>query len=72
MEITTSVEEALELINAHPGGPESFQLCQSDSLLDPVGINMAIITDRILGRGWQPAGFAQKDGCRIFSYQELD
>lgn len=31
---------------------------------------MAIITDKVLARGWEPGGFIQKDGYRIYLYKE--
>jgi hypothetical protein len=31
-------------------------------LLDPMGMNMALITDRILAKGFMPNGFIQKVG----------
>jgi hypothetical protein len=30
---------------------------------------MAIITDRVLQRGWEPNGFVQKNGYRIYLYK---
>ena len=46
----TTVEEARRLIDSFRGEPEDFELAISNELLDPVGINMAIITDAILAR----------------------
>jgi hypothetical protein len=43
-----------------------------DALNDAVGINMAIITDRVLARGWQPNGFVQANGYRIYQYEPLE
>ena len=43
-----------------------------DALNDQVGINMAIITDRVLARGWQPNGFVQANGYRIYRYELLE
>lgn len=67
----TSVKEALGLIDSFVGKPEDFQLAVSEPLLDPVGINMAIIGDRILARGWQPDGYVQGPGYRLYRYREL-
>lgn len=66
-----SVEEGVNLVNSFKGTAEEFVLAISDSLWDPVGLNMAIITDRILARGWQPAGFTQAKGYKIYRYEEL-
>jgi hypothetical protein len=67
--LVTSVEEALGLVDAFEGEPETFELAFPDSLNDLTGINMAIIGDRILGRGWWPNGFVQKPGFRIYLYK---
>jgi hypothetical protein len=44
----------------------------SDSMHDPVGMTMAIIGDVILKAGYLPAGFEQKDGYRIYTYQKME
>jgi len=49
---------------------EEFQLPISDELQDPIGMNMAIITDIVLKRGWMPDGFFQKEGYRIYKYTQ--
>ena len=66
-----SIDEGVRLVDSFQGKPQDFQLAVPDSLLDPVGINMAIITDRVLARGWQPDGFTQAQGFRVFRYKEL-
>ena len=66
-----SVEEALKLIDAFSGNPEAFELAVPETLLDAIGINMSIITDRILQRGWQPDGFTQGSGFRRYRYKNL-
>ena len=66
-----SVKEGIALIDGFVGTPQKFQLAVPDSLLDPVGINMAIVTDRVLARGWEPAGFTQGNGFRVYRYKEL-
>ena len=67
-----SVQEALTLVDSFRGNPEDFELAVPDTLNDVVGINMALITDRILRRGWQPDGFTQKSGYRLYQYKKLD
>ena len=67
----TSVNEALKLVNSFVGKPEDFQLPIPETLLDAVGINMAVITDRVLRRGWQPDGFTQGPGYRLYRYKAL-
>lgn len=69
MESLTDIDEALKLVNRYQGPPEHFQLPISDSMNDSLGLNMAIITDAILKRGWWPNGFIQKDGFRVYLYE---
>jgi hypothetical protein len=64
-----NVADAEKRIHAHAGAPEEFTLPISNGLLDPVGINMAIITDWILARGWEPDGFVQHEEYRLFRYR---
>jgi hypothetical protein len=70
MKLVASVQEAKRLVDGFEGSPSEFQLLIPDELNDPVGINMAIIGDRILARGWEPDGFVQEDGYRIYKYKE--
>ena len=62
MEPINRIEEAKLYIESFEGEPEEFQLPISDELQDPIGMNMAIITDIVLKRGWMPNGFLQKEG----------
>lgn len=66
-----SVEEGMHLVDAFGGRPEDFQLVVPAALLDPIGINMAKITDRVLARGWEPDGFVQQAESRVFRYKVL-
>ena len=66
-----SVQDALKLLDSFRGDPRDFELAVSDSLLDGIGINMAIITDRVLQRGWEPDGFEQQLGYRLYRYKKL-
>ena len=70
MEPINTIEEATQCIESFEGGPKEFKLPISDQLQDPVGINMAIITDSILKKGWMPDGFQQKEGYRIYQYKD--
>jgi hypothetical protein len=72
MNLVTSAEEAVLLVDAFVGAPSEFLLLVPDALHDPIGINMAVITDRILARGWQPNGFEQASGYRIYRYASLE
>jgi hypothetical protein len=69
MRPVADIDDAIALIVAHEGSAEEFALPISDNLLDPAGVNMAVITDRILERGWEPDGFLQKDGYRLYRYK---
>ena len=71
MKPITSVEEGVRLIESFHGSPQEFQLAVPDTMLDSVGINMAIITDRVLKRGWEPDGFTQASGYRLYRYKAL-
>jgi hypothetical protein len=66
-----TVAEALRFIDDFEGPPVTFLLAVHESLLDPVGVNMALITDRALARGWEPNGFTQHNDYRVFRYKEL-
>ncbi|BBB60163.1 hypothetical protein UNDKW_1890 [Undibacterium sp. KW1] len=66
-----TVDEALALVAAFDGFPKDFTLAVHQSLLDPIGINMALITDRILARGWLPDGFEQRADHRLYRYREF-
>jgi len=68
----TTIEEANRIIAEYQGAASDFRLPIADSLLDPVGINMAIITDTILAKGFEPDGFEQKDGYRLYKYKDLE
>ena len=72
MEPINTVEEAKQCIESFEGRPEDFKLPISDQLQDPSGINMAIITDSILKKGWMPDGFEQKAGYRIYHYMNRE
>ena len=72
MRTVTSIQEAIHLVDTFEGEPTEFQLVIPDALNDPIGLNMAIITDRVLARDWQPDGFKQEDGYRVYRYTSLD
>ena len=66
-----SIEQARVLIESFSGGAEDFTLVISDELQDAIGLNMAIITDYILKKGWEPDGFSRHDGYRVYRYKTL-
>ena len=59
-------------IKSFAGAPENFVLPIADEMLDPIGVNMAIITDCVLARGWKPNGFQQREGFRVYRYKLLE
>ncbi len=67
----TNIQEAIEHVANFRGQPEELGLPISDLLQDPIGMNMALITDKILGKGWEPDGYEQKDGYRIYRYKPM-
>lgn len=68
----TTIEEATRIIEEYQGAASDFLLPIADSLQDPVGMNMAIITDAILARDFMPDGFEQKDSYRLYKYKDLE
>ncbi len=67
MTILKTREEAIIFVDKY-FSDESETLIIADELLDPMGMNMAIIADGILKKGYMPNGFEQKDGYRIYKY----
>ncbi len=68
----TTIDEAVEYIATFSGRPEEVELPISDLLQDPIGMYMAIITDKALSRGWEPMGYEQKNGYRVYRYKEME
>jgi len=66
------VQAACDAIDAFVGDPVDFELAIADELLDPIGVHMAIITDRILDKGWEPDDFKQYPGFRIYRYKHME
>jgi hypothetical protein len=69
MEAFTKLEDAQNYVT------ESFDekeetLMISDELNDAMGMNMAIIVDGILKKGYVPNGFEQKENYRVYKYQK--
>ena len=71
--IFKSAEEAADHVNATSISGDRFELAISnDSTFagqpDTMGAGMAIVVDGILGQGYVPDGFEQRDGYRLYSY----
>jgi hypothetical protein len=67
-----SVEEALKAIRRFSGSPDEFKLAVAKTFLDPMGVNMAVVTDAILARGWMPDGFEDKGDHRLYRYKAIE
>lgn len=63
--------EAARYLERFEGQASDLKLAISDSLLDPLGINMAVITDVVLEKGWEPNGYEQQDGYRVYRYKDI-
>ena len=70
MKPITDIEEAVRLVDTYDGTPESFRLPIHDLLQDPIGLNMALVLDHVLARGWFPDGYEQESGYRIYKYKQ--
>ena len=66
-EIYTDLEKAREYV-ASSFTEKVETLSISDELNDVMGLNMAIIADGILKKGYIPYGFEQHKGYRIYRY----
>lgn len=66
------VDSARLAVEEYSEAPEDFRLPISSEILDPMGITMAIILDAIIAKGWDPDGFEQCDGYRIYKYKAAD
>ncbi len=68
----TTLDEAITIVENYEGPAEDLELAIADTLLDPVGMNMAIITDKILAKGFEPNGYEQNEGFRVYKYKGLE
>jgi hypothetical protein len=66
----TDVQAALIFVRAFHGSARDLRLPIDDSLQDPIGINMALILNYLLTREWEPDGYEQMNGYRIYRYKE--
>ena len=66
----TDVQAALEFVASYRGSACDLRLPIDDSMRDPIGMNMALILDHLLGREWEPDGYEQMDGYRVYKYKE--
>jgi hypothetical protein len=77
MRIFQSAEAAREFVaGAKIEGP-SFELAIAEGFTfagapDDVGMGMAVVVDAILAQGYQPDGFDQRQGFKLYRYVPLD
>ena len=65
----TSAEDGMQQVDDFEGEAGDFELVVPHVLLDPLGLTMALITDRVLARDWEPDGFLDEGEYRIFRYK---
>lgn len=75
--IIQSAEEGLAYLETNEPSGEFFQLAISDSFTfagqpDTMGAGMAVMLDKILSFGFEPDGFDQKDGYKLYKYKEME
>ena len=62
------LDEALRVVEGYDGEPAQFQLLLAEDLHDDMGLNLAIITDSALAKGWTPSNVHQEQGYRVYTY----
>lgn len=68
MDIHTTIASALAEIESFDGAPQDFMLSIDESVIDPAGFSLAVVTDKILSKGWMPDGVEVRGGYRVFRY----
>jgi len=74
--IIATAEEGIRHLEAHQPVGDRFELAISNSFTfkgkpDKVGFGMALILNRILKMRYEPDGFEQKDGFRLYRYKKM-
>jgi hypothetical protein len=69
-------EEGAAYLKTHPPSGPTFNLNISDAFTfagkpDKMGAGMAILLDQILGAGYEPNGFEQNSGFRVYRYKKM-
>jgi hypothetical protein len=72
-----SAEEAANHVKATVISGDRFELAISDDFTiagqrDTIGAGMAIVLDAILAQGYEPDGFEQCDGYRLYRYKPME
>ena len=73
--IIATAEDGVRQLEVHQPSGDRFELAVSSSFTfkgkpDKVGFGMALILDRILAMGYEPDGFEQKEGFRLYRYKK--
>jgi hypothetical protein len=73
--IVNSVEEGIAYLKTNAPSDSAFELDISDAFTfkgkpDSIGAGMAVLLDKILGAGYEPNGFEQKPGFKIYRYKK--
>lgn len=68
----SEIHKAVQYIQSFAGKASDMRLPIADELIDPLGLNMALITDVVLGKGLYPNGFEQQIGFRVYLYQDME
>ena len=74
--IIATTEDGIRHLEAHPPSADRFELAVSESFTfagkpDKVGFGMALILRRILAMRYEPDGFEQKEGFRLYRYKRM-
>jgi hypothetical protein len=72
-----SFEEALDFVRALvlDRAPVILPIANDATLRgqpDPVGAGMAMVLDVFLAKGYEPDGFEQREGFRVYRYKPFD
>lgn len=72
--IFKTAEDARAHVKATKITGDRFELSISNDMTidgkpDPIGLGMALVLDAILAQGYQPDGFEQRDGYRVYKYK---
>ncbi|MEM7801637.1 MAG: hypothetical protein AAF633_20745 [Chloroflexota bacterium] len=68
MEPIKELKTAVRAVEGFEGNPAEFILLLADDLHDDLGLNLAIINDSAIARGWQPDGSDQHEGYTEYRY----
>jgi hypothetical protein len=71
-----TAETAAQYVKQTDLAAPTFTLAISDNLTiggraDPMGLGMALVLDAILAKGFEPDGFQQESGYRVYRYKKM-